>query len=84
MAVHDGGPGIPPDELPLLFRSFHRVPGIEAQDGKAAGLGLGLYICRNIVEQHGGRIWVESIRGKGSTFFVALPLAGPSSRPTMV
>ena len=49
-------------------------------DRRFAGMGLGLYICRGIVEQHGGRIWAESRVGEGTTFHVALPLAAISQR----
>ncbi|TME39953.1 MAG: hypothetical protein E6I57_06125, partial [Chloroflexi bacterium] len=49
-------------------------------DRKFHGMGLGLYICRGIVEEHGGRIWAESELGKGSTFHVALPLSEGEGR----
>ena len=71
VAVVDRGVGIPREALPHLFDRFYRVPGT-AQ--KAQGLGLGLYITRQIVESHGGRIGVESEPGRGSTFTVTLPL----------
>jgi signal transduction histidine kinase len=74
MFVRDNGPGIPPDAVPHLFERFYRVPGIEARSSSEEGLGLGLYICHKIVEQHGGRIWCESVQGHGATFFVALPM----------
>jgi signal transduction histidine kinase len=73
IAVRDEGPGIPAGELPLLFRRFYRVPGIDVQAGSKVGFGLGLYICKSIVQRHGGRIWVESTVGRGSTFSFALP-----------
>lgn len=71
--VSDRGAGIPPDALPLLFSRFYRV---EATSGGAKGLGLGLYISRQLVEAHGGQIGVESEPGVGSTFTVRLPLRG--------
>lgn len=74
VAVRDAGPGIPAHEQQRLFEQFHRVPGIRAQDG-SGGLGLGLYICKAIVEQHGGDVGVESAQGAGSTFWFSLPLA---------
>jgi signal transduction histidine kinase len=74
VSVRDEGPGIPAEELPRLFRRFHRVPGIDVQAGSRVGLGLGLYICKAIVERHGGRVHVESDVGKGSTFSFTLPL----------
>lgn len=74
VAVHDEGPGIPPNEQQHLFEQFHRVAGIEPQDG-SGGLGLGLYISKAIVTQHGGKMGVESAVGQGSTFWFSLPLA---------
>ena len=71
IAVTDVGVGIPPDELPHLFDPFYRVKAAHRPEG----LGLGLYITRKLVEAHGGRIWVQSEPGKGSTFFVTLPTA---------
>ena len=73
LAVSDQGIGIPEADLPYLFERFHR--GANVDDRRFAGLGLGLYICRGIVEQHGGRIWATSTPGRGSTFHVALPMA---------
>ncbi|HLZ23267.1 MAG TPA: ATP-binding protein [Ktedonobacterales bacterium] len=74
-SVVDKGPGIPADDLPFIFERFYRVPGITVQAGSGVGLGLGLYICNDIVEHHGGRITVESAPNHGSVFTVALPLA---------
>jgi signal transduction histidine kinase len=79
VSVRDEGPGIPAEELPRMFRRFHRVPGIAVQAGSMVGLGLGLYICKAIVERHGGHVHVESDIGKGSTFSVSLPLRPPPS-----
>ncbi|MGI5836537.1 MAG: sensor histidine kinase, partial [Chloroflexota bacterium] len=69
----DKGIGIAPDELPHLFERFYRIKGTR----KAEGLGLGLYITQMLVEAHGGKIWVESEPGKGSTFSFTLPIANP-------
>lgn len=70
--LQDYGPGIPPDQLPTIFdRSFRGWTERRAP----AGLGLGLFISRDIVQRHGGRIGVESEVGKGTTFSVWLPLA---------
>jgi signal transduction histidine kinase len=74
VSVRDHGPGLPPDEFVHIFERFYRAPGVDVQSGSRMGLGLGLYISRQIVERHGGRIWVESVPGKGSTFSFALPL----------
>jgi signal transduction histidine kinase len=73
IGVSDTGPGIPREHLPLVFERFYRVdPSRSRADG---GTGIGLAIARSVVEAHGGRIWVESEEGLGSTFRVALPLA---------
>lgn len=72
VAVSDRGPGIPSEELPLLFERFHR--GAASRANGTPGVGLGLAISRAIVEGHGGRIAVESGPG-GATFSVRLPLA---------
>jgi signal transduction histidine kinase len=74
LAVADEGIGIPPDDLHRLFDRFHR--GLNVDDRRFAGLGLGLYICRGIVQEHGGRIWATSPGiGRGSAFHVTLPVA---------
>jgi two-component system phosphate regulon sensor histidine kinase PhoR len=73
VSVHDEGAGIPPEAQELLFERFYRVPGVQVQTGSEVGMGLGLYISREIVERHGGRIWVESAVGEGTTFFFTLP-----------
>lgn len=72
ISVRDQGIGIPASDLPAIFERFSRASNVD--DRKFHGMGLGLYICRGIVEEHGGRIWAESQVGKGSTFHVALPL----------
>ncbi|MDP2217320.1 MAG: PAS domain S-box protein [Methanolobus sp.] len=70
--VRDSGIGIPADKIPNLFGRFYQVDSsIKRRYG---GTGLGLYICKMIVEDHKGKIWVESEEGKGSTFHVLLPL----------
>jgi signal transduction histidine kinase len=69
--VQDRGIGIPYDDQPLIFERFHRARNVD--DRRFAGMGLGLYIARCIVEQHDGRIWFHSTPGVGSTFSVALP-----------
>jgi two-component system phosphate regulon sensor histidine kinase PhoR len=71
-AVSDTGIGIPANELSRIFERFYKVN--KARDDE--GTGLGLAISRHIVSAHGGRIWVESVEGKGSTFFFTLPF-GP-------
>jgi signal transduction histidine kinase len=71
ISVSDHGIGIPAADLPNLFDRFHR--GSNVDDRRFQGLGLGLYICRAIVEEHGGQISAESELGMGSTFHVVLP-----------
>ena len=72
VAVTDSGPGIPQEYHASLFQRFSRVPGSEE---RATGSGLGLNIARQIVEAHGGRIWVESVVDQSSTFAFSLPLS---------
>jgi len=71
--VQDTGPGIPADALDRLFTRFYQVDASSTR--RAGGIGLGLSISQQIVEAHGGRIWVESEVGKGSTFSFTVPLA---------
>lgn len=73
VSVADHGIGIPAADLPRVFERFSRASNVD--DRRFHGMGLGLFICRGIVEEHGGRIWVESEVGKGSTFHVGLPIA---------
>lgn len=71
--VRDYGVGVPQDQQTKVFERFYRATNAGSRPRN--GLGLGLFIARSIVERHGGRIWVASQQGKGSTFYVALPLA---------
>jgi PAS domain S-box-containing protein len=73
VTVTNEGPGIEHEELPNLFGRFYRTS--QSRSGRVAGLGLGLYICRGLVEAHGGRIWAESVPGHTTTFRFTLPLA---------
>ena len=68
-AVRDSGVGIPADEVPRIFERFYRVD--KSRTGN--GTGLGLSIAKHIVEAHGGKIWVESREGEGSTFYFTIP-----------
>jgi signal transduction histidine kinase len=72
LSVSDQGIGIPAADLPHIFERYHR--GANVDDRRFAGMGLGLFICRGIAEQHGGRIWATSVPGQGSSFHVALPV----------
>lgn len=72
ITVQDTGRGIPADKLQFIFERFQQI---DASDSRSkGGTGLGLAICRHIVERHNGKIWVESILGQGSTFYLNLPL----------
>jgi two-component system phosphate regulon sensor histidine kinase PhoR len=69
--VRDDGPGIPPESLDRVFERFYRVDKARSRD--QGGTGLGLSIVKHIVQAHGGKVWVESELGKGSTFYFTLP-----------
>lgn len=77
LSVTDHGVGIPPEQQGRLFERFFRAKMDETQ--RVPGLGLGLYICRMIVELHGGRIGVQSAPGQGSTFFFIVPERRPGA-----
>jgi signal transduction histidine kinase len=70
-AVQDTGTDIPEDDLERIFERFYKAD--RARSG--GGTGLGLSIARHIVEAHGGKIWVESVEGRGSTFYFTIPIA---------
>jgi len=80
-SVEDHGIGIPRASLARIFERFYKVDRARVRSG--GGTGLGLSIARHVVDQHGGRIWVESREGRGSTFSVALPRAS-GRRPELV
>lgn len=71
ISVKDEGQGIPPHQLETIFEQFQQ--GDASDSRRSGGVGLGLAICRNIVKQHQGSLWVESTIGQGSTFYLALP-----------
>jgi GAF domain-containing protein/anti-sigma regulatory factor (Ser/Thr protein kinase) len=79
VSVTDTGPGIPEQEQVRIFEQFHQVDSSLTK--AAGGTGLGLAIAKQIVEMHGGRIWVESTLGKGSTFQMELPTRAELRRP---
>jgi len=69
--VRDHGISIPAQQQAQIFQRF-----VQAENARASGIegtGLGLYLCRALIERHGGRIWCESVEEQGSTFFIALP-----------
>jgi signal transduction histidine kinase len=70
IAVRDEGPGIPADMLESIFEPFVKVDGGET---KQRGAGLGLFLCRAIVRQHGGEIWAESAPQRGTTVSFTIP-----------
>ena len=80
VAVTDTGPGIPAQELTRVFEQFHQIDNSNTK--AKGGTGLGLAIAKQIVEMHGGRIWVESSLGKGSTFRMELPVRAAAAKST--
>jgi signal transduction histidine kinase len=72
VSVADTGPGIAPDEANKIFDEFYQVR--QSGEKKSRGVGLGLAISKKLVEMHGGKIWVETVVGKGSTFSFTVPL----------
>ena len=79
VSVTDTGPGIPLDQQDRIFEQFHQVDS--SMTKTKGGTGLGLAIAKQIVEMHGGRIWVESTPGKGSTFQMELPTRAEFRKP---
>jgi signal transduction histidine kinase len=75
--VVDQGPGLSPEELSLVFERFYR--GDKTRARATGGAGLGLAIVKQLVEAHGGRVWVESTEGQGATFSFTLPLPSPEA-----
>jgi signal transduction histidine kinase len=73
--VSDTGPGISASDQAKLFQEFQQAENSKTRNKE--GTGLGLAISKRIVEMHGGRIWIESQLGQGSTFFVTLPVRMP-------
>jgi signal transduction histidine kinase len=81
VAVQDHGPGLPASEQERIWQPFYRAKGVQAQSDWRGSLGLGLHVCKRIVEGHGGTVGVHSEAGHGSTFWFELPLAEESARP---
>ena len=75
LEVRNAGPDIAPEEQPRIWERFYRAPGVQHQSGSSRGLGLGLAICKAIIEQHGGQVGVESAPGQETIFWFTLPLA---------
>ena len=75
--VKDQGIGVASEEIPHIFKRFYRVKTI---DSSLSGFGIGLYLVQEIITRHGGRVWVESNKAHGSTFYLALPLKTHETR----
>lgn len=74
ISVRDEGPGLSSEEQQYIWERFHQVERIKVQSGSSGGLGLGLHICRTIIERHQGQVGVQSAPGEGSIFWFTLPL----------
>ena len=72
LAVRDHGRGLPPADVDRVFDKFYRADGSDAQ--VAYGYGLGLFVCRRLIEAQGGRIWAENAPDGGAIFYFALPV----------
>ena len=70
VSVKDAGLGIRKDQLPYIFNRFYRAEKTKNLEG----MGLGLYLCSQIIKAHNGRVWAESEEGKGSTFYFSIPI----------
>jgi two-component system sensor histidine kinase KdpD len=85
LSVADRGPGIPPADLEHIFDKFYRVLDTRTTSSKAAGIhtgsGLGLAVCRGLVEAQGGHIWAEARSGGGAIFYITLPKSAPERIP---
>ena len=80
LCTRDHGIGIPAQQQAQIFQRF-----VQAENARAYGIegtGLGLYLCRALIERHGGRIWFESVEGQGSTFFISLPIVSETGLDT--
>ncbi|HZR43730.1 MAG TPA: ATP-binding protein, partial [Ktedonobacteraceae bacterium] len=74
VSIADHGPGIPPEDLERIFDKFYRVSGATGRGTSTMGSGLGLAVCRGLIEAHGGQIWAENRPGGGAIFRFTLPL----------
>jgi signal transduction histidine kinase len=81
--VRDRGPGLPSTAQEHIWERFHRIPEIETQSGSEVGLGLGLHICKTIIELHQGQVGVESVPGEGATFWFTIPLSTEARQNTL-
>lgn len=81
LCVSDGGPGMDEAQASKAFDAFYQADSSAVR--KVGGLGLGLHICRRIIEAHGGRIWIESTVGRGTRVNFTVPANGPTTRPSL-
>ena len=72
VSIKDEGMGIPPQDLPRIFERYYRAGSEHTK--QISGFGVGLYLSAEIIQRHNGRIWAESEKGVGSTFYFSLPL----------
>ncbi len=77
--IQDNGPGIPLEAQPFIFEKFSRVAKFE--NSKSGNVGLGLAIAREIIQKHKGKLWLKSMPGKGSTFYIEIPLNQTQEKP---
>ena len=77
VAVRDHGPGLAPEQQRRVWQRGERLPEVSVRSGEGVNLGLGLYLSRAIIEEHGGQVGVKSRPGHGATFWFTLPL-GPT------
>ena len=80
ISIADHGPGIPPYDLERIFDKFYRISGTSRNTSSVMGTGLGLAVCRGLVEAHSGQIWAENRPGKGAIFRFTLPLTKTEGR----
>jgi K+-sensing histidine kinase KdpD len=72
VSIRDEGPGLPQEDLERVFEKFYRADSSDSQS--AYGYGLGLYVCRSLVEAQGGRVWAENHPSGGAIFSISLPI----------
>ncbi len=71
ISIRDTGVGIKPEHIPIVFEQFRQIDG--SLNRRVGGTGLGMPITKNLIELHGGKVWIESVYGQGSTFWFTIP-----------